>query len=145
MTTRLYPATAHPGWLEWYPGDGEVFVPTTLGTLLARRESESTARVRLTPAQTHRNTHGTMHGGAVFAFVDEAMFAGMSVLAEGRRVAGVTIDAQVQFLAPAELDRPLDALVEITRETGRMVFQRGLLVQGEARVAAFTGLLRKVA
>ena len=39
--------------------------------------------------------------------------------------------------------KPLDAEVELLKETGRLLFMRGLVVQGETRVAAFSGTIRK--
>jgi acyl-coenzyme A thioesterase PaaI-like protein len=37
----------------------------------------------------------------------------------------------------------LDAVVDVLRETGRLGFMRGLVVQEDDLVASFTGILRK--
>ncbi|WP_164843896.1 PaaI family thioesterase [Croceicoccus ponticola] len=125
-------------------GDPGGFNQAVLGEMLARLDDDVTARVRLTPAPHHANLNGLIHGGALMAFIDTAMFAGATLLTGRAHQNGVTVDAQIQFLAPGKLDRPLDALVERTHETGRLLFIRGMLVQGEDRVASFTGLLRKI-
>jgi acyl-coenzyme A thioesterase PaaI-like protein len=57
----------------------------------------------------------------------------------------VTLDLNTQFLSPGRLGIPLDAEVELLRETGRLAFFRGRLVQGEDVVASFSGALRKKA
>jgi len=55
----------------------------------------------------------------------------------------VTLDLAVQFIGAGSLDAPIEAEVELLRETGRLIFLRGLIVQGEARVASFSGTVRK--
>jgi acyl-coenzyme A thioesterase PaaI-like protein len=57
----------------------------------------------------------------------------------------VTLDCSAQFLSPGEIGHPLDAEVELMRETGRLAFFRGRVLQDETLVAAFTGTLRKMA
>ena len=44
------------------------------------------------------------------------------------------------------MTEPLEAQVEITRETGRFLFMRGLVVQGENaedNMASFTAIVKK--
>jgi hypothetical protein len=43
------------------------------------------------------------------------------------------------------MEEPLDALVSVLRETGRMLFVQGKVVQGESTVAGFSGIIRKIA
>jgi hypothetical protein len=43
------------------------------------------------------------------------------------------------------MDAPLDGLVSILRETGRMIFVQGKIVQGDSTVAGFSGIIRKIA
>ena len=44
---------------------------------------------------------------------------------------------------PLPEDVPLDAEVELLRETRRLVFLRGMVLQGDNRVAAFSATIRK--
>jgi len=77
------------------------------------------------------------------AFIDCALFAGAhgcGVLTVGT---AQTIDCNVQFVGPGRPGTPLDAEVELLRETGRMLFLRGLLVQDDTTVAAFSATIRK--
>ncbi len=55
----------------------------------------------------------------------------------------VTLDLSTQFLGAGAVDIPLDAEVELLRETKRLLFLRGLVVQGNNRIAAFAGTIRK--
>jgi acyl-coenzyme A thioesterase PaaI-like protein len=55
----------------------------------------------------------------------------------------VTLDLSVQFIGAGVVGEPMDAEVELLKETGRLLFMRGLVLQGETRVAAFSGTIRK--
>ena len=55
----------------------------------------------------------------------------------------VTLDCSVRFLSPGRIGVPLDAEVELLRETKRLAFFAGKVVQDGELVAAFTGALRK--
>ena len=51
-----------------------------------------------------------------------------------------------QFVGAGRVGEPMDALVELVRETGRLIFLRGLVVQGEGDshiVLTFAGTIRK--
>ncbi|HYG29469.1 MAG TPA: PaaI family thioesterase [Allosphingosinicella sp.] len=94
------------------------------------------------PGVAQSNLGNVAHGGAILTFIDMAMFAG-GHLAGADIAYSVTLDLSAQFLAPARLGEPLDATVELLRETKRLAFMRGLVVQGENNVAAWSGTLRK--
>jgi uncharacterized protein (TIGR00369 family) len=94
------------------------------------------------PDTLQSNLGNVVHGGAILTFVDMALFAG-GKLAGIDITNSVTLDLSAQFLAPAELGRPLDASVELLRETKRLAFLRGLVEQEETIVAAWSGTLRK--
>lgn len=96
------------------------------------------------PQRMHSNLNDVVHGGAILSFIDIAMFCGANLLSTSDTVNGVTVDLQTQFITPGDVARPLDALVELTKETRRMAFVRGLVVQEDDAVASFTGLLRKL-
>ncbi|MGB3165898.1 MAG: PaaI family thioesterase [Alteraurantiacibacter sp.] len=115
-----------------------------LGLLLVRLDDERHARVRMFPQMHHRNAGDVIHGGTILGLVDVAMFAGSGLLIEDGIGRGVTVEVSAQFLGPGDPERPLDAVVEVTKETGRMVFTRGLIVQEGDTVASFSGILRKV-
>jgi acyl-coenzyme A thioesterase PaaI-like protein len=137
---------ANPGWKLWQATD-----PTRFNSLLGQlsvRLDGAIARVRMTPERRHSNLRDHVHGGALLGFIDMAMFTacrGFGVLTAG---AAVTLDLSTQFIGGGEIGRPIEAQVELLRETGRMLFVRGIVVQpqddgGDERIAAFSGTLRK--
>lgn len=131
----------NPGWKLWAATDPTRF-NTLLGPLSVRVDG-SIARVRMMPEHRHSNLRDHVHGGALLGFIDVAMFAGcrgFGVLTAG---AAVTLDLSVQFLGGAAIGRPVEAQVELLRETGRMLFVRGIVVQDGDKIAAFSGTLRK--
>jgi acyl-coenzyme A thioesterase PaaI-like protein len=95
------------------------------------------------PAKAQSNLGDVTHGGAILTFIDMAMFAGGHA-AGISDISGVTLDLTTQFIGPAELDQPLDATVELLRETRRLAFMRGLVEQEGRTVAAWSGTLRKM-
>jgi len=133
----------HPGWQRWRLNDPTTFNETVLAPVLVRRESESTARVRIHPRQGHHNNGGHVHGGVTLALIDVALFAAARVLRDIDAAGSVTIGLESQFIGAGDMARPLDAVVEVLRETGRMVFLRGLVMQDEDIVASFSGTTRK--
>ena len=140
---RCEPAPDHPGWLTWELRDGGGFNPL-MGAVLVRLDPDGRARCRLLTDRRHANLADNMHGGAILGFADMALFAATRMLgARGVDESAVTLDLSAQFLAAGRPGEPLDALVELLRETGRFVFLRGLMVQGEDRIAAFSATLRK--
>ena len=134
----------HPGWQEWRVGGENEFNRTVLGLMLVRLDDAQRARVRIFPREVLSNGHGTIHGGAIVSFIDVALFAGSTLLLHESIESGVTVDMSHQFLAPGDLSRPLDAVVEVMRETGRMVFARGQIVQDDDLIGSFSGILRKI-
>ena len=89
------------------------------------------------------NSGGRIHGGTTLGLIDVGIFAAMYLI-RGTPVSGsVTVDLQTQFIGAGDPAQPLDAVVEILRETRRLGFLRGLVVQGEERVAAFSATIRK--
>jgi len=146
---RHQPAPDHPGWWTWDvkaesdgEGNDDSRYNATLGRLLVRPDGEGRGRCRMFPEERHLNLGDAVHGGAILTFIDMALFAG-GVLAGADVRRAVTLDLETRFLAPARAGRPLDAVVERLHETKRLAFFRGLVEQDGARVAAFSGALRK--
>ena len=140
---RHRPDPDHPGWSTWDLADPERY-HGTIGKLLVRAEGPGKARCRMFPGKAQSNLGNVVHGGAILTFIDMALFAG-GRLAGANVAYAVTLDLSTQFLSPGRLDVPLDAEVELLRETGRLAFFRGRLVQEDEIVAAFSGALRKSA
>ncbi len=134
---------AEPGWKRWQFRDPTRF-NAFIEPLFVRLDGDI-ARVRMHPRREHSNMRDAVHGGALLGFMDVALFAasrGLGVLTAG---GAVTLDLSAQFIGAGKWDAPLEARVELLRETGRMLFLRGLVVQeGQPTIASFTGTLRKM-
>lgn len=114
-----------------------------LGELIIRAEGDSHCRVRLIPVRQHLNSGGHLHGGVTMGLIDVSLFAAMYLLRGVPSANAVTIDMQTQFIGPGDAARPLDAVAEVLRETWRMGFLRGLVVQEDDLIASFTATIRK--
>nr|WP_240946597.1 PaaI family thioesterase [Novosphingobium sp. ERW19] len=118
-----------------------------MGRMLTRIEEGADgirrARLRMFPERRHSNLLDAVHGGVTLALMDIALFAAMRTLLSGDAAGSVTLDLSSQFIGAGQIGEPLDAVTEVLRETGRLVFLRGLVVQGQDTIAAYNGTIRK--
>ena len=131
----------NPGWHSWRLKDATRY-NGFLGQLLVRREGDL-ARVRMFPERVHTNLQDSIHGGTTLGFIDVALFAASRMFGLIEAGTAVTLDLSTQFIGGGRMGEPLDAEVELLRETRRLIFMRGLVVQGDNKVAAFAGTIRK--
>jgi len=124
--------------------DGDRF-NAVMGDIIVRVDDDpSISRVRMFPARLHSNLNNDLHGSALLAFLDIALFAGAQSQGIPTIGGAVTVDIQVQMVGAGRIGQPLDAVVEVVKEGGKLVFLRGLVEQGDHRVASFSGIIRKV-
>jgi uncharacterized protein (TIGR00369 family) len=138
---RHEPDPDHPGWWTWDINDEHRF-HGTIGKLLVRPDGPGRAVCRMFPEERHSNLGDMVHGGAILTFIDMAFFAG-GVLAGASVFRAVTLDCNVRFLSRGRLGLAMDAEVELLRETKRLAFFSGKVLQEDELVAAFSGALRK--
>ena len=131
----------YPGWIKWEFRDPTRY-NSFLGEVIVRLE-DGKARVRMTPERRHSNFGDNVHGGALLGFIDVALFAAMRSF--GLMTAGpaVTLDLNTHFIGAGKVGEPLEARIELLRETQRLLFLRGLLVQDAGVVCEFSGTIRK--
>ncbi|CAN5168867.1 hypothetical protein BH09PSE3_BH09PSE3_16840 [soil metagenome] len=135
------PDPAHPGWMTW-DLSGESRFNSVLGKMIVQRDGDI-ARARIFPEFGHTNLDSNVHGGVMLTLSDIALFVGAQLLGRVGSNGGVTLDLSMQFIGAGKVGEPMDAEVELLRETGRMVFLRGIILQEHGKVAAFSGTLRK--
>lgn len=146
MDTQAFasePDPEHPGWLTWQLRDERRYNTQVLGKLLVRPGDIGKAWVRMFPELRHSNFSDNVHGGIVMGFIDVSLFAAARLFGTVDVGTAVTVDLSVQFIGAGKIGVPLDAEVELLRETGRLLFLRGLVLQDEGKVAAFSGTIRK--
>lgn len=86
---------------------------------------------------------GSIHGGAVMSFIDMSLFAG-GLCAGMERGHYVTLDLTTHFLARGQAGQPLDAHVEVVKQTRGHVFLQGVVKQNDENCYSFTGTLKRV-
>lgn len=138
------PDEENPGWLRWRLSNTALYNGAVLGKMIARAEGENHCRVRIFPQQPHyTNNGGNIHGGITLGLIDVALFATMQHLRGVEAAGSVTIGINTQFIGAGNPAKPLDAVVEVLRETRRLGFLRGLVEQDDALVASFSATIRK--
>lgn len=138
------------GWISWNLKDKDRFnsfiEPLSVRSERPTEDGRPRARVRMLPERRHSNLGDNVHGAVTLALVDVALFAASHQFGSLDAGHSVTLDLSTQFVGGGRLDEPLDAVVEQVRETGRLIFLRGLVVQGpgdEHIVLSFAGTIRK--
>ena len=142
LPTGAGPDPDYPGWYTWGEFPKGSFAATT-GRLLFKPEGAGRAICRMLPTEAHLNHGGSLHGGAVMSFIDMSLFAGARCagVAEGHFV---TLDLTTHFLNRGRHGVPLDAHVELVRETRSMVFLQGVVRQDGEPCYSFTGTLKRL-
>lgn len=135
------PDADNPGWHSWRLKDASRY-NGFLGKLIVRIE-DGKARVRMFPERVHTNLQDSIHGGTTLGFIDVSLFAASRMFGLIEAGTAVTLDLSTQFIGSGRMGEPLDAEVELLRETRRLIFMRGLVVQSETIVASFAGTIRK--
>jgi uncharacterized protein (TIGR00369 family) len=131
------------GWQSWDLIDETRYNTAVLGKLAMRREGDA-LRLRMMPERRHTNLADHVHGGTTMGLIDIALFATMHALGSGKAGPSVTLELSTQFVGAGDPALPLDAVSEIVRETGRLAFVRGQVVQGDNVVAGYSGIIRKM-
>ncbi|MBT8427992.1 MAG: PaaI family thioesterase [Erythrobacter sp.] len=116
-----------------------------MGKLITRVDDDGRhARLRMFPERKHENLQGIIHGAVTLSLIDISLFTTMHTIGSGNAGPSVTLELSTQFVGGGKPDQPLDAVTEIVRETGSMVFVRGQVEQGDHIVASFSGIVKKV-
>ena len=136
------------GWFSWNLVDRTRFNTAVLGEMRVRKEGAH-CRLRMFPERRHTNLTDNVHGAVTLGLIDIALFAAMHINGSGEAGPSVTVELSTQFVGAGDPARPLDAVSEIVRETGRMLFLRGLATQprpdgGEDVIASYSGIVRKM-
>jgi acyl-coenzyme A thioesterase PaaI-like protein len=136
------------GWYTWNMIDRTRFNTAVLGEMRVRKEGDH-CRLRMFPERRHTNLVDNVHGAVTLGLIDIALFAAMHINGSGEAGPSVTVELSTQFVGAGDPSRPLDAVSEIVRETGRMLFLRGFATQprddgGEDIIASYSGIVRKM-
>ena len=128
------------GWTRWRCDPDGRFA-SLLGDFYFR-EAAGGVECRMETDRRHSNGLGYIHGGFIMSFIDMAMFA--FIFRQLESSAAVTLSCATDFLSAGIVGKPIEASGEILKETGKMLFVRGLVRQDGVNVASFTGTMRKI-
>ena len=138
------PDPENPGWSHWNLKDETLFNGAVMGRLITRLDDEGKARLRMFPRRRHENLQGIIHGAVTLSLIDISMFTCMHLIGSGNAGPSLTLELSTQFVGAGDMERPLDAVNEIVRETGKLVFIRGQCLQETDVVASYSGIVRKM-
>ncbi len=138
------PDPDNPGWRHWNLKDQTLFNGAVMGKLVTRVDEDGRSRLRMFPERRHENLQGMIHGAVTLSLIDISLFTTMHTIGTGNAGPSVTIELSTQFVGAGDPERPLDAVCQIVRETGSLVFVRGEVVQEDDAVASFSGIVRKI-
>ena len=136
------PDADHPGWYSWGDFPRGSFAGAT-GRLLFKPDGDGRGLTRMFPTDEHMNMGGSIHGGAVMSFIDMSLFAG-GLCAGMQRGHYVTLDLTTHFLARGRPETPLDAHVELVRQTRSFAFLQGIVRQDDEPCYSFSGTLKRI-
>ena len=97
---------------------------------------------RMVLEEKHMNGQGNVHGGVLMTFADYALFVIARDQLEG--IGAVTVSFNCDFIGPGEIGDLLESEGEIVRETGRMLFVRGMITRSDDILLRYSGILRKI-
>jgi acyl-coenzyme A thioesterase PaaI-like protein len=126
------------GWEKW---EGFDAFEDHCGPMFFRKiEGQDCSRLLLT--EKHMNGQDNLHGGMLMTFADYVLFVLARDRLDGQRA--VTVSFSCDFIATAGEGDMLEGSGEVIRETGRMMFLRGLVTCGDSTLLNFSGVLRKI-
>ena len=138
------PDPDNPGWRHLNLKDATLFNGAVLGRLITRVDPDGKARLRMFPKRHHENLSGMIHGAVTLSLIEISLFTTMHTIGTGNAGPSVTLELSTQFVGAGDPTRSIDAVTEIVRETGKLVFVRGMVEQEGDVVASFSGIVRKM-
>lgn len=143
------PDPDNPGWMTWNVKDDTRYNGFLGSIAICEDPEDGFGWVRMMPEHKHSNFGENVHGGTILGFIDVCLFAGSRAIGIDLGGRAVTVELSTQFVGAAHIGIPLDCRLENVRETGSLLFLRGMLMQRPradadyANVATFTAILRK--
>ena len=142
MTRETITTGELAGWTRWRREPDGRFA-SLLGDFYFREAAGGGVECRMETDRRHSNGLGYIHGGCIMSFIDMAMFG--FIFRQLENNAAVTLSCATDFLSAGIVGKPIEASGEILKETGKLLFVRGLVTQDGVNVASFTGTMRKIA
>lgn len=130
---------APPGWSLFSTRDT---FSGHAGPFWFRSNDQKTPGVGFVSRPVHANFHGVVHGGVLMTLADMTLF-NICFHAVGP-FQGVTLSTTVDLIAAGPIGEFIEATGEATKATGSILFARGEIVCRGARLATFSGSLKRI-
>lgn len=128
------------GYYQWEAGIDPY--EEHLGAFLMRPDEAGGYECACATQPFHANGGGMLHGGFLMSFADFALFA---FAADSLKTGyAVTVGFSSEFLSAAKPGSVIEAHGSVTRETGSMIFARGMISAEGKPVMSFSGIMKKL-
>ncbi len=128
-------------WAGWERSESDPF-ELHAGPFYTRRDAQGRWVSAFRAERKHMNGGGFMHGGCLATFADYAIF--MIAREHLQGVGSVTASLNTEFLDGAREGDLVEAVGEVTRAGGSMVFVRGIASVDGRPVLNFSAIIKKV-
>jgi|SRR5690625_4748155 len=103
-----------------------------IGPFFYRRVDDRSIETALRLQSQHCNSHRSVHGGVLMAFIDYTLC--VAAVANGEDEGVVTVSCNTEFVDGAQADTLVYGHGEVIRRTGSLVFTRGQIKAEDGRV-----------
>ena len=128
-------------WAGWRRYDTDPFENLT-GPFYCRSDETGRMVCAFRAEKKHMNTGGAMHGGCMASFADYAIFMLADKELEGS--GSVTASLTTEFLDAAYEGELVEAVGEVTKAGGSLVFVRGVGRVGDRPILSFSAIIKKI-
>jgi acyl-coenzyme A thioesterase PaaI-like protein len=133
----------YAGWMRSGTNSNGRFADAALGPLYFRDEPDGkSVRCVIETGIQHTNGADFLHGGFIMSYADMVYFS--IAWRPLEHSFAVTLTSNYEFVGAGIAGVPLDAVGEVIKETGKLIFVRALLSQNDNPVCMTTATLRKI-
>ncbi len=133
----------YAGWMRWRTTSDGRFADAALGPFHFKDEPDGkSVRSVIETGQQHTNGADFLHGGFIMAYADMVYFA--IAWKQLEQTFAVTLTSNYEFMGAGVAGVPLEAVGEVLKETGKLIFVRAVLSQNGQPVCTTSATLRKI-
>lgn len=135
---------AAEGWRVFEQTGTSVGFNQLYGDLYIRACADGSGETRVETGPSRANPIGGLHGAFMAALIEMNLQVPLYIKGSISRGAAVVVEVSIHYLEGGTTAAPLIAHTRLRKETGRMGFVTGELRQGDAVLAGYSGIVRKL-
>ena len=136
----LEPPLDRGEWAGWSVWSGRQPFVEHVGPFYTRRAADGNMECGCVARPEMLNGQGVVHGGALMAFADHAIF--QIAYDQLRGLQGLTVSLNSEFLAPASANARLIGRGEVLKAGRNLIFIQGLLKADDVPTLGFSGVVK---